>query len=157
MTTITATLSSELVRLGSYKPVPFHGIGSLTTNYLHNTTWKDFSCIVCSFKAIFRGLIGEFHYIISKPQLPNFNSISILQHLLLYFLSFKKEGVDGFALGNFVGWLPRCAMNAGKHGMVARNDRKRQAYAIICRSPQRQHFAHQVKSCPEDLVRLGSH
>ena len=30
MTTITATLSSELVRLGSYKPVPFHGIGSLT-------------------------------------------------------------------------------------------------------------------------------
>jgi hypothetical protein len=30
MTTITATFSSELVRLGSYKPVPFHGIGSLT-------------------------------------------------------------------------------------------------------------------------------
>ncbi len=30
MTTITATLTSKLVRLDSYKPVPFHGIGSLT-------------------------------------------------------------------------------------------------------------------------------
>ncbi len=30
MTTITATLASELVRLGPYKPVPFHGIGFLT-------------------------------------------------------------------------------------------------------------------------------
>jgi hypothetical protein len=34
MTMITATLSSELVRLGSYKPVPFHGIGSLTSWHL---------------------------------------------------------------------------------------------------------------------------
>jgi len=36
MTTITATLTSELVRLGSYKPVPFHGIGSLTRFYAPN-------------------------------------------------------------------------------------------------------------------------
>jgi len=37
MTTITATLSSELVRLGSYKPVLFHRIGSLTGTLLSGT------------------------------------------------------------------------------------------------------------------------
>lgn len=35
MTTITATLSSELVKLGFYKPVPFHGIGFLTGTLLN--------------------------------------------------------------------------------------------------------------------------
>src|SRR2546421_1933180 len=122
-------------------------------NYPHNTAWYDFS----SFKAIFGGLIGKLHYIISIPPLPNFNGISVLQLLLLYFLSFKKKGVDGFALNNFVGWFLGCAIDAAKHRVVTRNDRKRQGYVIICRSPQCHHLTRQFKCRLEDLVRLGSH
>ncbi len=47
MTTITATLASELVRLGSCKPVPFHGVGSLTHSYILSLC-SDKALVFCS-------------------------------------------------------------------------------------------------------------
>src|SRR5437764_11244318 len=82
-------------------------IQNFMRNYPHNTAYYYFS----SFKAIFGGPIGELYYIISIPPLPNCNGISVLQLLLLYFVSFKKKRVDGFALNNFVGWLLGCSID----------------------------------------------